>query len=207
MPHLFVRLLLCVAAIALGLASSAVAHAQSTIKQPGQRSQYYFEAEPHVVAGLADPPGLGAGTGLGVGFRGTVELLKNGFIPKLNNSVGIGFGIDYLRYDGWQGPRGQCEEFATAPSGVPVCVRTSGSGGGGHVNYFYLPVVMQWNFWLHKSWSVFGEPGVALYLQDGGLEFTPLVLFVGGRYHVSDRITLTMRLGYPAFSFGVSFLL
>jgi hypothetical protein len=80
-------------------------------------------------------------------------------------------------------------------------------GGGGHVNYFYLPVVMQWNFWLHKSWSVFGEPGVALYLQDGDLEFTPLVLFVGGRYHLNDRITLTMRLGYPAFSFGVSFLL
>src|SRR5690349_19885685 len=109
MPHSFVRLLLSIGAIVLGLTSSAVAHAQSTIKQPGQRSPYYFEAEPHIVAGLADPPGFGAGTGLGVGFRGTVELLKNGFIPKLNNSVGIGFGIDYLRYDGWQGPRGQCE--------------------------------------------------------------------------------------------------
>jgi hypothetical protein len=202
----FARFVVAVCVLVLGLTGSAVAHAQSTIKQPGQRPPYSFEAEPHVVAGLADPPGFGAGTGLGVGFRGTVELLKNGFIPKLNNSVGIGFGIDYLRYDGWQGPRSRCEEFATAPSGVPVCVRTS-AGGGGHVNYFYLPVVMQWNFWLHKSWSVFGEPGVAFYLQDGDLEFTPLVLFVGGRYHLNDRITLTMRLGYPAFSFGVSFLL
>jgi hypothetical protein len=205
MPHSFVRFVLSTCALVLGLTSSAIAHAQSTIKQPGQRSQYSFEAEPHVVAGLVDPPGFGAGTGLGVGFRGTVELLKNGFIPKLNNSVGLGFGVDYLRYDGWQGPRGQCEEFATAPSGVPVCVRTS--GGIGHVNYFYFPVVMQWNFWLHKSWSVFGEPGLALYMQDGDLEFTPLVLFVGGRYHLNDRITLSMRLGYPAFSFGVSFLL
>ena len=205
MPHSFVRLVLCVCVFVLGLTGSSVAQAQSTIKQPGQRPHYAFEAEPHVVAGLVDPPGFGAGTGLGVGFRGTVELLKNGFIPKLNNSVGIGFGIDYLRYDGWQGPRGQCEEFATAPSGVPVCVRTS--GGIGHVNYFFLPVVMQWNFWLHKKWSVFGEPGVAFYLEDGDLQFTPLVLFVGGRYHVTDRITLSMRLGYPAFSFGVSFLL
>ncbi|HEX2874895.1 MAG TPA: hypothetical protein VHP33_26775 [Polyangiaceae bacterium] len=207
MRQSFARFILAVCVFVLALTGSAVARAQSTIKQPRQRTLYSFEAEPHVVAGLADPPGLGAGTGLGVGFRGTVELLDNGFIPKLNNSVGIGFGIDYLRYDGWQGPRDTCEEFATAPSGVPVCVRTSGGGGGGHVNYFYLPIVLQWNFWLHKRWSVFGEPGLALYLQDRDLQFTPLVLFVGGRYHLNDRITLTMRVGYPAFSFGVSFLL
>jgi len=199
------RFALSLAVLVICLLNSGAVHAQSTIKQPGNRTSYVFEAEPHLLAGLADPPGFGAGTGLGVGFRGTVELLKNGFIPKLNNSVGIGFGIDYLRYDGWQGPRGRCEEFATAPSGVPVCVRTS--SGIGHVNYFYLPVVMQWNFWLHEKWSVFGEPGVAFFLQEGDLDFTPLVLFVGGRYHVTDRITLSMRLGYPAFSFGVSFLL
>jgi hypothetical protein len=181
------------------------AFAQSTIKQPGAHPQYFFEAEPHLSAGLFDPPGFGAGTGLGVGFRGTVELLREGFIPKLNDSVGIGFGLDYLRYDGWQGPRGVCEQFVTGPSGVPICVRASTSID--HVNYFFVPVVMQWNFWLHRKWSVFGEPGLAFYVQDGQLEFTPFVLYVGGRYHITDRITLTMRLGYPSFSFGVSFLL
>lgn len=181
------------------------AAAQSTIKHPGQRPAYSFEAEPHLSLGL-DPPGYGAGTGLGVGFRGTVEIVKNGFIPKINNSIGIGFGIDYLRYDGWQGPRGQCERFEQGPAGVPVCVRVSG-GGIGHVNYFFLPVVMQWNFWLHRKWSVFGEPGLALYVDDGHVDFTPFVLYAGGRYHVSDKITLTMRIGYPSFSFGVSFLL
>ena len=195
---------------ALGLAlgwfgSCRVAHAQSAIKRPGDHPRYFFEAEPHLVAGLFDPPGFGGGTGLGAGFRGTVELVKNGFIAQLNNSVGIGFGVDYLRYDGWQGPRGTCERFVSGPSGVPVCVRASSSIN--HVNYFYLPVVMQWNFWLHRKWSVFGEPGLALYLQDGQLEFTPFVLYVGGRYHLTERISLTLRLGYPSFSFGASFLL
>jgi len=191
--------------LALGvLALQRGAFAQNTIKQPGARQAYAFEAEPHLSLGVFDPPGFGGGTGLGVGFRGTIELVKNGFISKINNSIGIGFGIDYLRYDGWQGPRGACREFAPGPAGVPICVR---AGSINHVNYLYLPVVMQWNFWLHRKWSVFGEPGVALYLQDGQLQFTPFVLYAGGRYHITDRVTLTLRLGYPTFSLGASFLL
>jgi len=180
------------------------ARAQSTIKQPGAHPAYVFEAEPHLDAGLFDPPGFGGGTGLGFGFRGTLELVKNGFISKLNNSVGLGFGVDYLRYDGWQGPRGACQQFVPGPAGVPICVRTTSIN---HVNYFYFPVVMQWNFWLHRDWSVFGEPGLALYVQDGQVEFTPFVFYVGGRYRLTDRVTLTMRIGYPTFSFGASFLL
>ena len=198
------RLLALVAALAVSCLSAS-AFAQSTIKQPGQHTHYFFEAEPHLAVGLLDPPGFGGGTGLGLGFRGTIQLLSNGFIPKLNNSVGLGFGLDYLRYDGWQGPRGTCLQFVTGPSGVPICVRASSSID--HVNYFYVPIVMQWNFWLHRRWSVFGEPGLALYFQDGQFEVAPFAFYAGGRYQLTDRITLTMRLGYPTFSFGVSFLL
>jgi hypothetical protein len=194
-------LLLCLATVGL----SGSAFGQSTIKQPGARQAYAFEAEPHLNAGLFDPPGFGGGTGLGIGFRGTFELVRNGFISKLNNSIGLGFGLDYLRYDGWQGPRGACLQFAPGPAGVPICVRASSSID--HVNYLYLPVVMQWNFWLHRKWSVFGEPGIALYLQEGQLQFTPFVLYAGGRYHITDRVTLTMRIGYPSFSLGISVLL
>jgi len=99
-----------------------------------------------------------------------------------------------------------CEPAPPQPeklAGVPVCVQVSGRN---HVNYFYLPVVMQWNFWLHRKWSVFGEPGVAIYFDDGKAEFTPFVVYAGGRYHFNDRIALTMRLGYPSFSLGVSFM-
>ena len=187
------------------ICSAPAASAQSTIKQPGARQQYYFEAEPHLLAGLFDPPGFGGGTGFGLGFRGSVELVKNGFISKLNNSVALGFGLDWLRYDGWNGPRGYCARRISGPAGVPICVEAPASGG--NVDYFFVPVVMQWNFWLHRQWSVFGEPGLAMYVEEGDVEFQPFVLYAGGRFHVSDRITLTMRIGYPTFSFGASFLL
>lgn len=196
-------------AIALGLVIAFVgtafnAHAQSIIRQPNAHPQYNFEAEPHFAFGLLDPPGFGAGTGIGLGFRGTVQLLDQGFIPKLNDTVGIGFGLDYVRYDGWQGPRGVCTQTASAPGGIPVCVRTAGYD---HVNYFYVPVVMQWNFFLHRQWSVFGEPGLGLHFEDGHAGVDPFIFFAGGRFHFSDRVTLTMRIGYPTFTLGISFLL
>jgi hypothetical protein len=71
-----------------------------------------------------------------------------------------------------------------------------------------LPVVMQWNFWLHPRWSVFGEPGVAFRVRRyRDNKFDPFILYGGGRFHFTDTITLTMRIGYPTFSVGVSFLL
>jgi hypothetical protein len=32
-------------------------------------------------------------------------------------------------------------------------------------------------------------------------------MYIGGRCQIADRITLTVRLGYPTFAFGVSFML
>jgi hypothetical protein len=37
------------------------------------------------------------------------------------------------------------------------------------------------------------------------LTFDPFVLFVGGRLHFSEGVSLTMRVGWPYFSIGVSF--
>ena len=89
---------------------------------------------------------------------------------------------------------------------------------------------MQWNFFLSTHWSVFGEPGLALeYGTLRGLSrahlrrpratgrlcvrpapshfsVDPFVLFVGGRFHFSESASLTMRIGWPYFSIGVSFM-
>ncbi len=181
------------------------AAAQSTIKTPGARAPYVLELEPHFLVGPIDPPGFHSGQGFGAGFRGSLLILPEGFIAPLNDSVGIGIGADYLHYAGDdEGARRTCERYEPAPGGVPVCVETS----GGDSDYLYLPVVMQWNFYLHRRWSVFGEPGIAPYLVDfDELRFQPFVFYAGGRFHFSDAVTLTMRLGYPTFSLGVSFLL
>lgn len=168
-----------------------------TIKREGAHPRYSFEAEPHLALGIVSPPGPAIGNGFGVGFRGTVEIADRGFIARVNDSVGISFGLDWIRY----GSRTNCvvvDNFRT-------CTDVDFN-----FDYFWLPVTMQWNFWLSRNWSVFGEPGFALrYIPDAAddLAIDPVVLYVGGRFHFSDRVTLTMRLGYPTFTVGVSFLL
>jgi hypothetical protein len=189
---------------ALALAGGALslappAHADtSIIRNPGDHSRYSFEAEPHLLLGLIDPPGPANGTGFGAGFRGTVVLLENGFVPTINNSIGIGFGADWVHYGGGN----QTCVTDPGPSRVLVCNSTS-------VNELWFPVVMQWNFYLSRQWSVFGEPGLAVRYQSvpnvRDLSVDPQ-LYLGGRWHFSDQMTLTMRLGYPTFSVGVSFM-
>jgi hypothetical protein len=160
--------------LGIGLAScitltNHLASAETNIvKDPDRHPHYVFEAEPHfLLAPLGAPPLLP-----GVGFRGTVVLAQEGFIDKINDSVGLGFGVDYTRDNTW------------------------------------IPIVMQWNFWLSEHWSVFGEPGFAFRFEDHGhdnrADFT---IYGGGRLRLSDRVTLTMRVGYPAFTAGFSFLL
>lgn len=177
------------------------------IDRPGAHERYFFEAEPHFVLGPFDPPGAGFEdqAGVGLGFRGTFEIVDNGFVRSINNTVGIGVGVDYARFNGRGcvvrvdpvGPRRrECTEF-----------------GDRAINVLWLPVVMQWNFFISRNWSVFGEPGIAFRFDNNNIEedlhfnIDPFVLYLGGRFHFTDRITLTMRVGYPTFSVGVSFLL
>jgi hypothetical protein len=205
------------AAILAGTLTFAVARpaaAQSTIKNYGARPSYGVELEPHLAIGWIDPPGYGTGEGLGLGGRATFEIIGHGFIPSINNSVGIGVGLDFIHYYGdGSGPRGRCTQFVDAPAGTHVCTQVDGGRNGDETNYLWLPVVLQWNFWLAKRWSAFGELGAALRFQDmKDVEFSPLISWAGGRFHVTDNTTLTLRLGLPFvltpyISFGVSFLL
>ncbi|MBX3130994.1 MAG: hypothetical protein KF718_30020 [Polyangiaceae bacterium] len=181
----------------LGATLPAVANT-SVIKRPGAHPDYVFEAEPHLAFGFFDGPL--DGEGIGPGFRGTIELVDNGFITTINNTVGIGFGLDWLLYGD------HCPGRGPAPRNCHDHDRV------------IIPVVMQWNFWLTRNWSVFGEPGLALRFdndhhddrfddRDRRLRIRPFVFYAGGRYHFNDAIALTMRVGHPTFSVGVSFFL
>ena len=175
-------------ALFVGLGAAPSALGQSIIKHPGEHPSYTFEAEPHLSVAPFESGGVGPG------FRGTFVALDNGFIPTINNSIGVGVGLDWLFYgDHCGGNPRQC--FTRTDTLVPV--------------------VMQWNFWLHPRWSVFGEPGVMFHFRthaDHGFAVDPFTLFGGGRFHFNDRITLTLRVGAPVFhdnalTIGVSFLL
>jgi hypothetical protein len=132
----------------------------------------------------------------GVGGRFSIPLVQNGFVPSINNSVAISFGVDAMFYNA-------CWYHAD-------CSAT----------YLDFPVTMQWNFFVAQHWSVFGEPGLMLYHgffndcppgdQCPGVPVTTgvyPVIFLGGRYHLSNNLALTLRIGFPTFSFGFSFFL
>lgn len=156
------------------MSAGATARAdESIIKSPGDHPAYRFEAEPHGILGFGGPFDRGRGS-IGAGFRGTIVILDNGFVPSINNSVGIGFGGDLFFNRGT----------------------------------LFIPVVMQWNFWLSTHWSVFGEPGIGFAPNpEGNRDSVHPIIMVGGRFHFNDRVSLTMRIGYPAFSIGASFFL
>jgi hypothetical protein len=166
---------------------------------------YDLEIEPHLVLGTA-PPGVGAGSGVGVGVRGSLVILPEGFIPKVNDSVAIGVGLDFGRYYGkWavNGYQEQCLHYESGPNGTRICTEVTSNA----YTYLYIPVVMQWNFWFTRRFSAFGEPGVDLYyIGNQGFNVVP-ALYLGGRVQLSDRITLTARVGYPTLALGVSFML
>lgn len=158
------------AAVALLAApSTARAAEHAIIRNPDDHPSYVFEAEPHFLLGFAGPFSQAGNAGLG--FRGSFHI-AHGFVPSINDTVGIGVGVDF----------------------------TPGDGS------VYVPVVMQWNFWLSTHWSVFGEPGIAFGSGRTNNSVFP-ALFVGGRFHFTDRIALTLRIGYPEFAAGISFFL
>jgi hypothetical protein len=168
---------------------------------------YAAELEPHLLLGSA-PPGGGVGSGVGLGARASVVLAPQGFIDGINDSVAIGFGLDFGHYAaqyGLKGYRDQCTHFAPGPAGTSVC--TSVTSEGGTYNYLFLPIVMQWNFWFTERWSAFGEPGLDIFhLGNSGFGITP-ALYLGGRFRLTDTITITARLGYPTLGIGASFMM
>ncbi len=195
-------------AAALVFALTQAAQARSLLNQPGRHPKYTLELEPHLVLSPIDPPGAGTGVGWGPGLRLSVPVLKRGFSPKLNDTVAVGVGLDWVFYDADDAQRGACTDFVSAPNGTRVCVEVDGQAGDS--TYFYVPIVMQWNLWLHKRWSAFAEPGLALYFRDDDrdeLDFglSP-VMQLGGRWHFAESAALTFRMGYPTFSVGASFL-
>jgi hypothetical protein len=210
MPHRILTAIL--GAFALMLVSASPARAESIIKHPGDHPNYSVELEPHLL--LTTFFSHFAGNGFGIGGRFTIPLVENGFVSSINNNVGIGFGLDWAHYTGCYRNYGY---YADCPS----------------VNTFYIPVVMQWNFFFTTHLSAFGEIGLDLnytswpdngycwydaqnhphcdpfYGPYGGghTDWDPFILAVGGRFHFSQAVAITARIGYPYISFGVSFFL
>lgn len=198
------------ASAAFGLVFAASSSANAQIKQPGAHPRYSVELDPHLVLAWDGPfNNHFDDEGIGLGLRATIPIIEQGPIKKINNSLGIGFGGDFIFYGD-----GHCRygrwNYDDDCSGTSL----------------FLPVVAQWNFWLTPSISVFGEPGLAIRYSslhreypgpcdgdgfceddDTDLDFIPFVLWGGGRFLVGDSVGITVRLGWPYLGVGVGFLI
>jgi hypothetical protein len=76
--------------IALLLGSGRSARAEeSTVSQPGAHPDYVVELEPEMIVLFGQP----LDDGPGIGVRASIPVMKNGFIPTINNVPAITFGL------------------------------------------------------------------------------------------------------------------
>jgi hypothetical protein len=175
------------------------------VRRPGAHRAYAVELEPHFLLQWFDPP-YHSDVGPGFGVRASIPILQDGPIPSINNNLAISFGMDWAHFGGC-GPA------------------ESGCGA----DDFWFPVVMQWNFFLTRAWSVFPEIGFAIHhatwsydrangpancvpapggnfceYSDSttGVEFAT---WLGTRFAVSDMFAFVLRVGVPSLNAGVSF--
>jgi hypothetical protein len=186
------------------LAASAPAQAQ--IKQPGAHPDYSVELEPHVLA-MFDGQRT-SDEGFGLGLRASIPVMHNGPVPKINNNLAIGFGLDWGHFSescwGWWGRRGP------RPNDWGDCSEDD----------FVLPAVAQWNFFFTPVVSAYTEFGLAFTYstvhwecpdgfcqnEDSDLDLDPMFA-VGGRFLFGETAGLIVRLGWPYVSIGASILL
>jgi hypothetical protein len=175
--------------------------AHAQIGRPGAHIRYTAEVEPHLVLQHTDNDGIG------VGVRGSFPIIDNGPVETINNSFALGIGLDWSHWENDCGPW-DCDG-----------------------NDFWVPLVVQWNFFFSDLISAFPEVGIGLeyeswdrgYYDDcrrfGGPGFNcddddddgdldvEFVLWLGVRFHLADEFALTVRLGTPSILIGASFFL
>jgi hypothetical protein len=154
-------------------------------------ANYGIEIEPHFSFGEANVYG---NTGFGAGLRVGIPLAV-GHIGRVPDNIALSFGGDILHYDN--------------------CYFGERCGA----NYLLLPVAAQWNVFVHRRFSLFAEGGAFIYKGwfdgcgpgDNGCNapsnFGILpTLAIGGRLHIGDDVALTLRVGYPMTTLGISFM-
>ncbi len=206
------RIALFAALLAAPLLVSTPALSQSVIKRPGDHPDYSVELEPHFVLQWSNR--FGGSEGIGPGFRANIPFLDNGPVPSINNNMAISFGLDVTFGDNdcrWWWNRYDRNSWLAQAN----CSTTE----------FWAPVTVQWNFFLTKMISVFGEPGLAIVHRrwdwewwcgapdgaiceyddtDTGVDF---VFWAGGRFMFSETFGATVRLGHPSLTVGINFLM
>ena len=125
----------------------------------------------------------------------------------------LAFGFErYRGYGAGIGPGARFNFIFSHDALVPEINNSVGVGVGFDLLFhdsrstLQIPVVMQWNFYFHKRFSAFFEPGLGFgyTFSDNTARAFP-VIAIGAQIHFSSKQALVIRLGYPTASLGLSF--
>jgi hypothetical protein len=158
--------------------------AEESILKKEEHPSYFVELDVHgLFAYWGLPLALGrySTVGFGPGVRASFNILKNGFLPDINDSVAIGVGADLL-FDIDNSVR-----FV-----VPVVLQW---------NFW---VTQHWSVFGEPGVAISFPMSAP---QGAEPVYLSPALFVGVHYNFNDHVTFVARLGYPMSTIGVSFLL
>jgi hypothetical protein len=186
-----------ISSCAFALILTAAASYSGAAQAQGERyvryepSAYPLEIEPHFAFG----PDNVYGTGVGAGLRVSVPIVSS-LLVRVPDNLAITFGGDVIHY--------------------PDCFFTDLCGA----NYLLVPVAGQWNIFLARRLSIFGELGAFAYkgffdvcgpgagpgcLPPSDFGVLPTIA-IGGRLHFGDNAAFTARFGYPTITLGLSLM-
>jgi hypothetical protein len=177
-----------------GVLAPAMAHAQAVerVRVDEEERAYPIEIEPHFTFGAENVYG---NTGYGAGVRLSLPFVA-GRLGRIPENLALGFGGDVVHYENCYFP--------------DRCGAT----------YLLVPVAAQWNLFVARRVSVFGEGGLYAYkgFFDGcgpgdgpgcaaPSDFGVLpTIAVGGRVYLRENASFTARIGYPTITLGISLL-
>lgn len=188
--------LLAAIAIATTFACALVrpAHAEEPAEAP-VRARWHpknlAQFELHGAFALGDDYGPGGGGGL----RITVPVADNTPFKRIDDTIGISLGLDWVRYGTYR-PQGPGTET----------VRTDA---------FYVPLAVPIDFWLGNV-AIFVEPTVVWRFTSYGSQCavvpcdpTSRVFPTGAagvRIRTAERVAITIRASWPMFTLGASWI-
>ena len=121
---------------------------------------------------------LYGGFPIGVGATFYIPLLKDGFIPPVNDEFGLDFGADIVFFLGYFNPIA-----------------------------LWIPVSVLWTFHFTDKFSAYVKAGVALRIWPGYFNavYPDFVGAVGLNFMLSKGFGLRAEVGYPGIKLGVVF--
>lgn len=115
------------------------------------------------------------GFGIGAGASFYIPLVKDGFIPPVNDEFGIDFGADLVLF------------FYYAPFSIT------------------FPVCALWTFHITDKFSAYAKVGISLKIHPGWFNpvFPDFVSVAGINFMISKGFGLRAEAGYPGIKLGI----